>query len=317
MSSINEIFVSIMSSEIVLLHPVNDSLGSLPATSVDFITTKMIIFISENTLTLSLTRPLTKNFRNKLPSSLRRRIKRLMAGSRGTSIRNTSTPRSFMSGNIHFRKNTNTSLTSIFNNLSHIFLSILLIFRISTLPEIRESNGLRRLSLTISNMPMKNIKLSISKRINELLDGSNRLKVTRGIHKNTTVSKTRSITDLPRALSNDEVLISIIISDHLRKSFKSMISTKDSLRSNLNGRSSISNGKSVRFISFKRKRNRRIFNMNIKKRKSRLGILVSMIEGLSMETSEGISNIFNLRTSTKLELRINGKRNLTIGVFLR
>ena len=167
-------------------------------------------------------------------------------------------------------------------------------------------------------MPVENIQLSIGHRIDQLLNGRKRLKVTRSIHQNSTMLETRSIINLPRGVLNHIGHGNGIENNELRKSLNSMHSSERIIRLNGNLRTIIRNHKGVRLISIQLEFNFSLFHLDSGTADSLLDKGRFLVENHIHVSVESLDQFVGLFRSDKAEmLGIYRHSFLSIGIVLR
>ena len=144
-----------------------------------------------------------------------------------------------MSGNIDFRKDTNTSQTSVLDDvldvvLGHksnelfVYLSVSLRIRVSGFPEVRIVVSLNHKGLVVCDVPVHHVELGVGETVDNTLDSRDREEVTGGIDEKTTVREEGRVLDGPGQVLDHVVLLRSVEEDQLAQGLE--IGERDEMR---------------------------------------------------------------------------------------
>ena len=219
-NSENEVTVGIGRCEVVSSHPVRNLRDLVPAGGINLITTNV-----EESIREDLGKVLD-DVVNKVEGMLIGRVQGASALGRGTDGAIDVAPDGSVSRNIDLSNDTNTSLTSKFDDFLGVLDGVSLV--------LGESGGggivvgdLKREGLVIGDVPVENVELEDAETLNDGLDGLDGKEVAGRIDHHTSVAEEGLILDAPGGLLDHVGVLGGHELDQLGKSVESVVIAVD------------------------------------------------------------------------------------------
>ena len=219
-NSENEVTVGIGRCEVVSSHPVRNLRDLVPAGGINLITTNV-----EESIREDLGKVLD-DVVNEVEGMLIGRVQGASALGRGTDGAIDVAPDGSVSRNIDLSNDTNTSLTSKFDDFLGVFDGVSLV--------LGESGGggivvgdLKREGLVIGDVPVENVELEDAETLNDGLDGLDGKEVAGRIDHHTSVAEEGLILDAPGGLLDHVGVLGGHELDQLGKSVESVVIAVD------------------------------------------------------------------------------------------
>ena len=219
-NSENEVTVGIGRCEVVSSHPVRNLRDLVPAGGINLITTNV-----EESIREDLGKVLD-DVVNEVEGMLIGRVQGASALGRGTDGAIDVAPDGSVSRNIDLSNDTNTSLTSKFDDFLGVLDGISLV--------LGESGGggivvgdLKREGLVIGDVPVENVELEDAETLNDGLDGLDGKEVAGRIDHHTSVAEEGLILDAPGGLLDHVGVLGGHELDQLGKSVESVVIAVD------------------------------------------------------------------------------------------
>lgn len=219
-NSENEVTVGIGRCEVVSSHPVRNLRDLVPAGGINLITTNV-----EESIREDLGKVLD-DVVNEVEGMLIGRVQGASALGRGTDGAIDVAPDGSVSRNIDLSNDTNTSLTSKFDDFLGVLDGVSLV--------LGESGGggivvgdLKREGLVIGDVPVENVELEDAETLNDGLDGLDGKEVAGRIDHHTSVAEEGLILDAPGGLLDHVGVLGGHELDQLGKSVESVVIAVD------------------------------------------------------------------------------------------